>query len=430
MKNFTLNRRSFIRGAGTAMALPLLEAMIPIGKTAFAQTSTPSRFIGYFTACGIVMPHFRMAQGPINQLSKTLSPFADLKEKINVVHGLSNPPQGPGGDHSKGCQSFLRASANTPSVDQYAHQAHMASAGATRFGSLAVGANGSCTAADGTDPSALCAISWETGSRYKPKDSSPSALFDKLFANFDPSQSQEAVVARKALNESVLSSVMEDARRLQSRLGMTDRIILDEYFTGIEELERRIADLPEDMGGLGCNPGNRPSDTRMAIPDRLKALSDLVVMALQCDLARYISFMLENGGDYVTYTHLNVPDGHHQLSHNPSTYDTHVQRIDQWMMEELAYLVRRLAESTDLAGNSLLDSTILCMSNEISHGNNHTHTDMPFLTAGSCNGYFKTGQVINSNGNFGDVWVTVLDALGHPRGSVGNSRGLLTELRV
>jgi Protein of unknown function (DUF1552) len=427
MKSFNLNRRAVLRGAGTAMALPLLEAMLPVGKTAFAQSARPPRFIGYFTSCGIIMDQFRLPEGPIATLSKTLSPFENLKDKITTINGLVNPGQGPGGDHSKGCQSYLRASANTPSVDQYAHQAHMASNDKTRFGSLAVGINGGCGAQDGTAPSALCAISWETGTTYKAKDSNPQLLFDKLFADAVPVQNTEAIIARRAMDESVLSAVMDDARKLQQKMGANDRQIVNQYLTSVEELERRIKSIPVDgSGGAACEPGVTPN--AVTIPDRAKALSDLTVLALQCDLARYISFMLENGGDYVTYTHLGMPDGHHQLSHSPQA--DLVQQIDQWMMEELAYLVQGLKDAKDITGASLLDSCILTMSNEVSDGNRHNHDDMPFLIAGSCNGYFKMGQSINSNGNFGDVWVTVLDALGHPRAQVGNSNGMLPEIIV
>jgi Protein of unknown function (DUF1552) len=427
MKSFNLNRRAMLRGAGTAMALPLLEAMLPVGKTAFAQSAQPARFLGYFTSCGIRPESFNMAPGPIGTLSRTLTPFEALKNKITMVRGVAGPNAGPGGDHARGCHTLFRAGAAGASVDQLAHQSHMLSNDKTRFGSLAVGINGGCSAQDGAPPPTLCAVSWENTDNYKPKDSNPGLLFDKLFAGFVPTDNSGASLARKAMDESVLSSVKDDARKLQAKIGATDKQVIEQYFTSIEELETRIKAIPVDPGtGASCAPGAKPNPA--TIPERAKALSDLVVLAFQCDLARYGTFMLENGGDYVTYTHLQMPDGHHQLSHSDNL--AAVQRIDQWMMEEMAYLATKMDAVKDVTGKSLLDSCSIIMSNEVSNGQSHSHADMPCLIVGGCNGYFKMGQVIQGGGNMGSVWVSVLEALGHPRAAVGNSNGPMNAIKA
>jgi Protein of unknown function (DUF1552) len=424
MKSFQLDRRAMLRGAGVTIALPLLEAMMPVGKTAFAQNARPPRFIGYYTSCGYDMPNFTMPIGPIVELSRTLTPFANLKDKITQVVGLSGSREGSGGDHARGTQSFLRAAATGPSVDQIAHKAHMAGPDRTRFGSLAVGVNGSCVGTDGpAPPSSLCAISWESTNVYKPKDSDPQLLFNKLFMDSTQRKNQSA------MDESVLSAVKDDAKKMQYKLGATDKQIVEQYFENIQEIENRIRQFPAGPAG-SCTPGSAPIyETYSANkPQRARALADLTILAIQCDLARYMSFMLENGGDAVTYTHLGQSSSHYRYLIDGNRVQ--LQKIEQWMMGELAYLVQGLKDAKDITGGSLLDSCVIAMSSEFSDTATYSHTKMPFLLAGSCNGYFKMGQTIGSNGNFGDVWLSVLDALGYPQDRIGNSTGMLAELKA
>jgi Protein of unknown function (DUF1552) len=424
MKSFRLNRRAVLRGAGVSMALPLLEAMMPVGKTAFADSAKPPRFIGYFTCYGMLKNYFQMPTGAIAQLSPTLSPFESLKDKITQVKGLDNPGGNRfNGDLARGTQSFLRAGSYGPSVDQIAHKAHMASNERTRFGSLALGVNGSCLATDqGGGPTALCAISWSSTDVMVPKDFNPQALFNKLFMSGDAQTKSQ-----QAIEGSVLSAVKDDAKKMQQRLGASDQQIVQQYFNNIEEIEKRISQFPVGPAG-SCSQETPPPDDAVTKPQRAKALSDLAVLALKCDQARYLSFMLENGAEASVYTFLGNVDSRERLA---MTGDSPALRaVEHWLMEMLAYLIQGLKDAKDLTGASLLDSCVVALGNNLSEGSRYTHTDMPFLLAGSCNGYFKMGQTIDATGhNYGDVWVTVLDALGFPQDRVGDSHGMLNAIK-
>jgi Protein of unknown function (DUF1552) len=441
MKSFTLNRRTLLRGAGTAVALPLLEAMMPVGKTAFAQSAKPGRFICYFTSCGIVMENFRMTAGPMDRATvpASMQPFKDagLLNDMCMVQGLSSVKSGAGGDHAQGTQTTLRANSNGISADQYMHQWHMAlpAGERTRFGSMSIGPNGGCGAQDNAPPSTLCAISWETGTTYKPKDSEPGALFTKLFNGFTPPPGGGTPAPVNRMNESVLAYVKDDANKLKQRLGASDKAILEQYETSVRELEMRIAASTPDTttgGGSSCVVPDAPEAYGANWPLKCKLLADLTVLAIQCDQARYFAWMLENGGDYRVYNHLGMTRSHHAMSHDNGVRQQTAQ-IDRWMMTEMAYLVKGLKDAKDPTGASLLDSCFVALTNEISHGNNHNHDDMPFLSAGSCNGFFKTGQSLTATGPtawYGNVWVSACNAVGLDRNTIGNSTGPCTVLHA
>jgi hypothetical protein len=146
MKPFNLNRRAVLRGAGVAMALPLMEAMLPVGKSVFAQSAQPPRFVGFFHSGGVIDTHFNMPPGPITTLSPTLGGWEDLKGDFSQILGVAGTKAGGGGDSAQGTQSWLRAGAAGASVDQLAHVAHMQKSDKTVFGSLAINITGSCTA--------------------------------------------------------------------------------------------------------------------------------------------------------------------------------------------------------------------------------------------------------------------------------------------
>jgi hypothetical protein len=439
MRPFNLSRRAVLRGTGVAMALPLMEAMLPVGKSVFAQSAQPPRFVGFFSSCGIIDTHFNMPVGPINTLSPTLTDWADLKTDFSQILGVASTKAGTGGDHSQGTQTWLRAASTGASVDQLAHVAHMAKADKTRFGSLAINVNGGCSAADGGAPSALCATSWINTTTYTNRDSSPSALFTKLFTGFTPgtpAPDTGAAAARRAMDESILTSVKDESRKLQLKLGAADKQVLEDYFTSIEALEARIKAIPIATGGAVSSCSNTmPAAQGTGRMQTVRAMEDLIVLALQCDLARYIVFMIENGGDYNVY---NAEIGGNTLDHHNDSHGSNralgssLQRTERYFMGEMAYLVRKLKATKDPMGNPLLNSTAVIYGNEISHGNNHTHTNMPFLIAGSCNGFFKMGQTIQSGGNLGDVWIQLMGALGHTKpASIGTSTGRVpTEIMV
>jgi Protein of unknown function (DUF1552) len=426
MKNFRLDRRAALRGAGVSLGLPLLEAMIPGNKTAFAQeVQSPPRFVGYYFPEGMIMEHFRMPLGDLGSMSMsdTLSPFEDLKEDILYIIGLSAVPAGPGGEHSRGTRSFLRASHQGPSVDQIAHQAHSRFGDATRFGSVAIGGQSACSATDG--PAAaidLCHISWKNTGIPTPKESDPLNLFNRLF------QSRDSGYKDLSINSSILGAVSGDLHRLHNKLGVEDRLRVGSFLAEVESVEHLIQQQ-------GCvDSALQPEATEYEnYENRTKLLIDLLVLAFKCDLARYMSFMVFNGFTCFGYLRvlLGLPNLDCGTVHNPGgrSFEGEFHQVNRWEMRMYHYLVKSLKDTKDFTGMSLLDSCFCFASSDVSDSSRHNYNDMPVLCAGSCNGYFKTGESVRSDKNFGSVWVSVLDALGFPQEVVGQSMGPANELR-
>lgn len=432
MKRMQLSRRTFLGGAGAALALPLLESMAPFGASAFAQDVKPSRMICYYVPCGIHMPSWTpSAEGANYALSETLAPLANVKGDISVLTGLANLPARPDGpgDHAAGTGSFITAThvfktegadiMNGVSVDQMAAQALGA---ATRYPSLELGMDGGGTTGN-CDSGYSCAyarnISWAGPQTPMPKTVDPRAVFDRLFAGFDPQATAEQVRKRKAYNASILDYVLADTTKLKARLGARDQQKLDEYMDGVRALEMRIAGLDEaTLCGVPARPGPTYDVTQKA-----QVMADLMVLAMQCDLTRIQTFMLANAGSGRVYDFLGISEGHHELSHHQGL-DYNYERlkiINRWEMEQFAYLLEKLKAATDAEGNSLMDSCSVFFSSEISDGNRHNHDDMPIILAGRANGAFNPGRHVRYNSRpVANLFISMLRAQGVDATSFGD----------
>lgn len=424
-----LSRRAFLRGAGTmaaaTIALPFLESLQP--RRAGAAPTPPRRLLAWYVPCGIVMKDWTPpGMGGANwPLTPILQPLAALKSKITILTGLANRPaipDGPG-DHASGTAAFLTARhpyktdgvniKNGISVDQVAAGVIGAK---SPFPSLQLGIDGG-TSVGGCDSGYSCAyarnISWAGDATPLPKLVNPQAVFDRLFAGTDALLSPEEKARRLRYKTSVLDFVTEDARRLQSRLGATDRRKVDEYLTGVRALETRLQTATNT-----CNAGPRPPDN-FDYPAQVALMTDLMVLALQCDQTRVISFMLGNAGSNRTYEHLGIPDAHHELSHHMGDAGKlgKLTRIDTWEVQQLAGLLAKM-DKIDEGGSSLLDNSIVFFSGEIEDGNTHSHLNMPVLVAGKAGGAFAKAAgrhiVYGTERSFGDLFLTFLQALEVP----------------
>ncbi|MEZ4458614.1 MAG: DUF1552 domain-containing protein [bacterium] len=432
MKRLQLNRRAFIGGAGAALALPLLESMAPFGASAFAQDARPTRMIGYYVPCGIHMPAWTPStEGANFQLSPTLAPLANVKDDILVLTGLANMPARPDGpgDHAAGTGSFMTAThvfktegadiMNGVSVDQVAAQANGA---ATRYPSLELGMDGGGTTGN-CDSGYSCAyarnISWAGPQTPLPKTVDPRAVFDRLFAGFDPTATAEQQRKRRAYNTSILDYVLEDSAKLKTKLGSRDQQKIEEYMEGIRRLETTIAGMDD---ATLCGVPDRPG-TSYAVTEKAQVMADLMVLAMQCDLTRIQTFMLANAGSGRVYDFLGIAEGHHELSHHQGlqyNYDRLMQ-INRWEIEQFAYLVEKLKAATDAEGKSLLDSCTVFFSSEISDGNRHNHDDMPIILAGKGNGAFTTGRHVRYNQRpVANLFISMLQANGVMVNSFGD----------
>jgi hypothetical protein len=431
MSRTTLSRRAFLGGAGVMVSLPLLESMIPRAQA--LGSATPQRFIAYFIPNGIHMPAWTpTSTGAGFDLRPIMQPLAPYKEQLLVMSGLANAPGQPDGfgDHAAGAGAFLTCThvnksettiTNGTSMDQVLAQ-HLG--GQTVIPSLQLGAEGGGNSGN-CDSGYSCAyvrnISW-VGNQPLSKITSPATAFNLLFAGFDPGASSQEVALRKANRLSVLDRTLEQAQALEAKLGKTDRIKLDQYLDSVRELELKVE--AEDTAP-SCDPGASPGEADDPTT-RTRLLSDLMAKAFECDRTRIISFMLGNAASLRTFGFLGYPNGHHLYSHhgNSASNFAAIQAINIWEMEQLGYLLGRLAAVTEVDGSTLLDNTLVYCSSEIEDGNAHFHHNLPVVMAGRGGGVVQTGRhVIHSGVRLANLYLSILQAYGADVGSFGNSNG-------
>lgn len=397
MKKWQLSRRTVLRGAGAALALPFLEQMRPSRADA-DPAPPPRRFLGLYVPCGMYMQKFTPPDvGSAYTLTPILQPLAAYRNDFLVLSGLANRPAQPDGpgDHASGTASCFTAThpyrtegsdiRNGISIDQaIANQIGQY----TRFPSLQLG---TFQGADvgGCDGGYSCAyinnVSWASPTTPLSKEIEPQSLFDRLTGDLQLSEAEAR--KRRHYQQSVLDVVREDSNRLQAKLGSTDNRKLDEYLTSVREIERRIQSQAPACA-LGTRP-NPPVDIR----DRTRLMLDLIVVAFQCDLTRVVTFMLENGGSNYAFDFLGLSGGHHEYSHH-GTIQVNLdalQAIDTWEMQQLAYFLGRM-KAVQEAGGTLLDNSVVLMTTEISDGDAHNHTNMPVIVAGKGRGAISPGR--------------------------------------
>jgi hypothetical protein len=424
------SRRAFLGSAGAVIALPWLESALP--RSARAQAAPPLRFLGYYVPCGIQMVGWTpSAEGAGYDLPTILEPLIDIQGKVSVLTGLANAPARPDGpgDHASGTGAFLTCAhpyktegadiKNGISLDQHLAEAFGTE---TSLKSLQLGIDGG-SSAGGCDSGYSCAyarnISWAGPSTPLPKLTDPSVVFDRMFAGFDSAATAEQTERRLRQNASVIDAVMADAQALSRKLGAHDKHKLDEYMTGVRELETRMTDAAQ---GPMCSPGDRPGSD-FAYPEQVKVMSDLMVLAFQCDLTRFTTFMLGNAGSGRSYDFIGVSGGHHDLSHHQGDQAkiASLITIANWEVQQLAYLLAKM-DAVDEGGESLLDHSIVFFSSEIEDGNSHSHFNMPILLAGGAGGAFTPGRHLRfaNNQSVGKLFVSIMQAFGMSEANFGD----------
>jgi hypothetical protein len=315
------------------------------------------------------------------------------------------------------------------SVDQVAAQQI---GGQTRLPSLELGIergaqSGNC------DSGYSCAyssnISWRSASTPMAKEVNPRMVFDRLFAVSDPGASAADQKKRDLYRRSILDFVLDDAQQLRRRLGMTDRRKIDEYLTAVREVEARIA----RFGGPETRPphgASRPNGIPDQLPEHIRLMFDLIVLAFQSDATRICTFMYANEASNRNYAFLNAPEGHHDLSHhggNPKKHEK-LQIINRFHVEQFAYLLGKL-KSIREGDQSLLESAMIVYGSGISDGNRHNHDDLPVLLAGRGRGSLKPGRHIQySPQPLNNLYLSLLDRVGVKIDRHGDSTKRLDQL--
>ncbi len=436
-----IERRTFLRGLGASVALPLLDAMTP----AFASTGAkaPVRLAISYVPNGIVMKDWTPAsEGPDFEFTRILKPLAPYRDRLLVLSGLTHNNgralgDGPG-DHARAAASFLTGAHprktsgadinNGVSLDQVAAQ----NVGeATRFASLELGCEdgrlvGNC------DSGYSCAysnsISWRTPTSPNPPEVNPRAVFERLFGTGDDDPATAA--RRTRYNRSILDFVMGDAKRLQSGLGATDRRKMDEYLTSVRELERRI-EVAESNNRQITPTMDKPDGIPVDYAEHARLMFDLQAAALQTDSTRVITFMMGREGSNRAYREIGISDSHHPLTHhrNQAEMIEKVAQINCYHLEQFAYFIGKLKSIPDGDG-TLLDHSLVLYGSGLSDGNRHDHADLPAIIAGGACGLIRPARHVRypKDTPMTNLFVTILDHMGVRTEALGDSKGELEHL--
>jgi len=440
-----LPRRTFLRGLGTAVALPMLDAMTPALARGAEKAAAPTRLLFTYVPNGVTMADWTPgAAGREFGLSRILQPLSPFKDRMLVLSGLAHENgkalgDGPG-DHARAAASYLtgvhpRKTAgadirNGVSVDQIAAQ-HLGAK--TRYASLELGCDDSRTVGN-CDSGYSCAytntLSWRSETSPMPPETNPRLVFERLFGGADAGLDAETRARRLLHRRSILDVVLARTRDLQGTLGAADRRKVEEYLTSIREIERQIDAAEHDWTDIPAGV-EKPSGVPVAYADYVKVMFDMQVLALQTDMTRVITMMMGREGSMRTYPEIGVPDPHHPLTHhrNNAEWVERVSQINVFHAELFAYFLDRLASVPEGDG-TLLDHAMVVYGSGLSDGNRHTHEDLPVVVVGSGGGAFTTGRhvVYPAGTPMTNLFLTLLDRVGVRPDAVGDSTGRIDQL--
>jgi hypothetical protein len=425
-----LPRRTFLRGAGTVLALPLLDAMIPSLQAERLTAAAPVRRLGFvFYTLGVNEARWRpVGEGANYQLSEGLAPLAAHKNKFVVLTGLSSDPdRTKAGFHDRAVGSFMtgvepaRGKVHVGiSVDQVAAQALGKE---TQFASLEL-----ATETNG----ALGGISFKSATTPLPFEYNPRRVFERLFGeggHIDPVASAE----RDAADRSSLDTVMNRISELKVQLGPSDRRKLDEYLQSIRDVERRIQ-IAMQKRPMDLPDVSRPAGVPDSWPEHVKIMFDLQALALQADLTRVWTFMYAREASSMTFPHLNISMGHHEISHHNFEADKldALAKINVDQSHLFNYFLTKL-EGLKEGNSTLLDHSLIMYGSDLSVPTVHSQHNLPIIVAGGASGRIAGGRHIVFPGDttpLTNLYLTMLDKVGVPTEKLGDSTGRLNRLEV
>ena len=426
------NRRNILKGIAATLALPSLEAFGGVSK---AASASPTRLGFIYVPNGVNLKHWHPTGSGANyQLSDTLKPLSGLKDQFSVIRHLDHDKawaNGDGaGDHARanatfltGCQARKTAGADIHlgvSVDQLAAQqiGHM-----TRVPSLELSTDPSRNSGH-CDSGYSCAyqynLSWLDENTPAPAERDPRLVFEKLFGSGDVEQDAR----RRSYQKSILDFVNEDAKRLQKRLGATDRNKIEEYLTAVRDIEKRIEQAEEFR--IEVPEGQRPNGIPETYKEHIRIQFELMALAFETDATRISTFMLAHDGSNRAFPEIGVQNGHHELSHHRRKEENleQIAKIDLFYIEQLAAFLERLKNTKEGDGN-LLDHSMIVYGSGIGDGDKHSHNDLPVILAGGGNGQLNPGRLIEAKEGtpMTNLYLSLLDRMGVGAERIGDSTG-------
>ncbi len=419
--NKRLSRRTVLRGVGTAIALPWLDAMVPIAKA--SAILPPKRFAWVYIPNGVVQDAWHpQTAGSHWEVTPSLEPLAELREHLNLYTGLDREFRGGTGVHAQAGCCWLSSSSPAEALDggfptneTLDQLIARTIAGDSLIPSLQLSCN------DHTNQKETRYfenISWHGPGYAATPQKNPRDVFEQLFGKPKPS------------TKSILDVVREDARRMERTLGSADRVKLGEYFESIRSIEQRIQRAEgkayPDGSSVLEKPTGIPSDRR----EYLRLMADMVALAFQQDRTRVATLLVDPERWDTPRMYQGVfdePQNHHVLTHTKGDEAKEkLKKIDRFHVEQFAYLVRRLSEIPE-AGGSLLDHCLISLGSGMGDGRVHDYNDLPVVTAGKLGGTIRTGKHQKFEGKvpLANLWLSLAQAAGVERDTFADSTGTI-----
>lgn len=429
-----LSRRAVLRGLGSSVALPLLDAMIP-ASTALAQTAAnPQARLGYiFFPHGAVMNRWTPATtGTDFQVSEILSPVAKFKNKMTIVSGLRNKPAESNDPHGIIAGTWLRCVAPNDvsdptkgtTVDQIAAQ-YIGQTTAFPSIEVATPTGGPCAA--GFSCSFGSTLSFRTPQQPLPMENNPRKLFYQLFGQGDNAEERAAIIDETG---SILDSILADAASLRRKLGAADNIMVGNYLESVREVERRVQKMKtQDLSNVDIPPApvGIPSD----FEEHLKIMFDLIALSYQANLTNVASFIMEKEISMRTYTNIGVSEAFHPLSHHGDNPEKIVKlaRVQTYHTRVFNHFLEKL-DAMPEGNGSVLDNSIILFGSNMSNSDKHNNDPLPNVVFGHGGGTIKGGQhlLYPQDTPHANLLLTLLNRAGIPEESFGDSTGILAEV--
>lgn len=435
----SMPRRTFIKGAGASLALPLLDAMVPAATAAVKMPQIGVRRLGYvFMPMGCDQSRWTPeSERTLDRMSPILDSLKPVKDKITVFTNMELRSAYPG-SHATSNSSFLSAAKAkvTESTDYYlgttADQVAAKQIGQqTQLPSLELAMDllqtvGQC------DNGYACVyqnnLSWSSPTTPLPAEAHPRLVFENLFGEGGTPEERRAALRKRA---SLLDSVAEEMKRLQRGLGAGDRARVSDYLDSIREVERRIQKAETDSKDIPLPDLERPMGVPASYADHARLMFDLQLLAFQGDITRVITFQIARETSNRSYPEIGVSDPHHPLSHHGDDPEkiARMAKINAFHVSLFAEYLQKLRETPEGNG-SLLDNVLLLYGSGIGNPNVHDHTNLPIIVAGGAAGGMKGNRHIRYDKPtpLANLHLTLLDKVGVQLDSFGDSDGMIDGL--
>jgi len=439
-----LSRRAVLKGAGVALGLPLLDAMVP-AATALAQTAAaPKLRMGFFylahgavmhnTSHGAAMDKWTSNGSGANfKLSPILTSLEPYKKYVTSFGNLENASTA-GSVHSFTASTWLSCTRPDTSSRTKAHMSvtldqvmSKVISQDTPLSSLEVSSETILQQSAGNN-SIYTTLSFRDADSPLPMETNPRKVFLQLFGEGDNPQERAAISNQ---TDSLLDMILDDTKKLQGKLGRGDRAVLEGYLESVREIERRAqVAAAKDMSAVKIP--NAPVGEQENFGEQVKLMFDLIALAYQADLTRVVAFVMAAEGSQRAYTHLGISDGFHPMSHHSNNLENlnKLVKIQTWHVEKFAEFLAKMAATPDGQG-TLLDHSMFLFGSNMSNSDQHNNYPIPNVLVGGGNGKVKLGGqhlVLPERTPIANLHLTLLQKVGAERDKFGDSKGTIAEI--